>query len=132
MDLSARARATEPTAIATRPVTAKPSWLRQVTSLVLAVGALLLGDALLADQPSAQADSSTVIGKDSSAKSAAREAKRAERAAAREAKKKERASRANKSDDRTFAKSKTKSKSKSKDSSSSSLDLGDNDPLEGL
>lgn len=130
MDLHARARATEPTAIATCSSSARPNWLRQVTGITLAVGALLLGDALVGNQPSAQADSSTSIRKDSSAKSAAREAKRAERAAAREAKKKERASRANKSDDRTFAKS--KAKSKAKESSGATLDLGDNDPLEGL
>jgi len=129
MDLYVRARATEPTAIATRPRSARPSWLRQVASITLAVGALLLGDALVGEQPSAQADASTSIRKDASAKSAAREAKRAERAAAREAKKKERASRTNKSDDRTFAKSKSKPK---ESSGGSSLDLGDNDPLEGL
>jgi hypothetical protein len=67
------------------------------------------------------------IGTDSGSKSAAREAKKKERAAARDAKKKERASRGSKSDERSYAKAKS-----SKGSSGSSVDLGDNDPLDGL
>lgn len=71
-------------------------------------------------------------------KQADREAKKKERAAAREAKKKERAARShNKSsdDDRSYAKA-TKTKghkgSDSKSDRGSDVDLGDDDPLEGL
>jgi hypothetical protein len=127
MNFSARARAAEPRAIATRLAGTQSSWQHQVTSIALALGTLVLGYAPLESAQSALVGDSAAasIAADPNAK-AAREAKRAERAAAREAKKKERASRSNKSDDR-YAKAKS-----GKGSSGSSVDLGDNDPLEGL
>jgi hypothetical protein len=129
MIFSARARATEPRAIATRLAGTRPSWQHQATSVGLAVGTLLFGSAPLESARNAQphvtdVHTAATIGTDPGSKSAAREAKRAERAAARDAKKKERASRSNKSDDRSLAKAKS--------SKGSSVDLGDNDPLEGL
>jgi hypothetical protein len=130
MNFSARARATEPRAIATRLATLRPNWQHQVTGVALAVGTLMFGYAPLESARTASPDevhASSAIGTDPGSKSSARDAKRAERAAAREAKKKERASRSSKSDDRSLAKAKS-----SKSSSGSSVDLGDNDPLEGL
>jgi hypothetical protein len=127
MIFSARARATEQRAIATRLAGTRPSWQHQATSVGLAVGTFLFGYAPLESERSAkptEMHAAATIGTDPGSKSAAREAKRAERAAARDAKKKERASRANKSDDHSLAKAKS--------SKSSSVDLGDNDPLEGL
>lgn len=102
----------------------------QATSIALAVGvgAFLLGSAPLESvMSSAPADSATrAITADPGAAKAAREAKKRERAEAREAKKKERAAKAGKSDDR-LAKAKS-----SKSTGGSSVDLGDDDPLEGL
>ena len=89
-------------------------------SVAIALG-YLLGVAPLTSELSAQPG----IAGDASAKRAEREAKRAERAAAREAKKKERA-RAKEE----LAKAKASKRNGS--SSSSSVDLGDDDPLEGL
>lgn len=105
------------------------SWQQQATGIALAVGVLLLGTAPLENQFSSQPGhvQSSGISADPGAKSAAREAKKRERAEAREAKKKERASRSSKSDDRSLAKAKS-----GKSSSSGAVDLGDNDPLEGL
>lgn len=130
MIFSARARVTEPRAIATRLAGTRPNWQHQATSIGLAGMTLLFGYAPFESQRSAnpaEVQAATAIGTDPGSKSAAREAKRAERAAAREAKKKERASRSSKSDDRSLAKAKS-----SKGSSGSSVNLGDNDPLEGL
>jgi hypothetical protein len=108
------------------------SWKHQATGIALAIGAFLVGTGPLDTQSSSQGASATTeqaagIATDPGSKSAAREAKKRERAEAREAKKKERASRSSKSDDRSLAKAKS-----SKGSSGSSVDLGDNDPLEGL
>ncbi len=126
MKISERARATD--SQATRLFSSK-SWQHQTTLAAVAIGAFLLGSSQLGELPASQAVSadradSAAIASDPNAKSA-REAKRAERAAAREAKKKERASK--KSEDRSLAKAKA-----SKGSSGSSVDLGDDDPLEGL
>jgi hypothetical protein len=126
MNVTARVRATK----LSTPRSAKPSWQHHATSIALVVGAFVMGYAPLDSQINAQrsADAPVAggISSDPNAKSA-RDAKRAERAAARDAKKKERASRSSKSDDRSLAKAKS-----SKSSSGSSVDLGDNDPLEGL
>jgi hypothetical protein len=128
MKISERARATDSQATDSRPFGIR-SWLHAshtTTLAAVAVGAFLFGSSQLGElpvSPSALGESAA-IASDPNAKSA-REAKRAERAAAREAKKKERASK--KSDDRSLAKAKA-----SKGSSGSSVDLGDDDPLEGL
>lgn len=125
MKIFERARATDSQATASR-FSSLQSWQHQTTLAAVAVGAFLLGSSQLGELPASPSTSgeSAAIASDPNAKSA-REAKRAERAAAREAKKKERASK--KSDDRSLAKAKA-----SKGSSSSSVDLGDDDPLEGL
>jgi hypothetical protein len=125
MNVTARVRATHLSKLRF----AKPSWQHQATSVALAVGAFVMGYAPLESPINARTESGVAAGisSDPNAKSA-REQKRAERAAARDAKKKERASRSNKSDDRSLAKAKSGKGS----SSGSSVDLGDNDPLEGL
>ena len=105
---------------------AQPRAMTTTTHALFAIGVTLFSDAVIAAQPPAAAAQGAVIARGSGAKSAAREAKRAERAAAREAKRKERAERASHSDDK-LAKAKS-----SKKSSGSSVDLGDNDPLDGL
>jgi hypothetical protein len=127
MKISERASATDSQATASRFFGIK-SWQHQTTLAAVAVGAFLLGSSQLGELPASASTSgeSAAIASDPNAKSA-REAKRAERAAAREAKKKERASKSSKSDDRSLAKAKA-----SKGSSGSSVDLGDDDPLEGL
>ena len=125
MTLLSRARISQSQAIQARHALA-PAWRRAATQLVFVLGAALFADVALATQISAQSGAVT-IARGSSAKSAAREAKRAERAAAREAKRKERAARTNHSDDSSLAKAKS-----GKKSSGSSVDLGDNDPLDGL
>jgi hypothetical protein len=124
MNVTARVRATNPST----PRFAKPSWQHQATTIAIAVGAFVMGYAPLESQISARSESGIASGisSDPNAKSA-REQKKADRAAARDAKKKERASRSSKSDDRSLAKAKS-----GKSSSGSSVDLGDNDPLEGL
>lgn len=93
-----------------------------VVPVALAVG-YLLSVAPITNEVSAQ---SAKVAGDASTKRAEREAKRAERAAAREAKKKERA----KAKDERLAKAKAGKRSGS--DSTSSVDLGDDDPLEGL
>jgi hypothetical protein len=90
-------------------------------SVAIALG-YLLGVAPLTSELSAQPG----IAGDASAKRAEREAKRAERAAAREAKKKERA----RAKDERMAK--VKSSKRGNADAPSSVDLGDDDPLEGL
>jgi len=130
MKISERASATDSQATASRFFGIR-SWQHAshtTTLAAVAVGAFLLGSSQLGELPASPstAGESSAIASDPNAKSA-REAKRAERAAAREAKKKERASKSNKSDDRSLAKAKA-----SKGSSGSSVDLGDDDPLEGL
>ncbi len=130
MKISERARATDSQATASRFSGIK-SWQHQTTLAAVAVGAFLLGSSQLGELSASTGKSSTLgesaaIASDPKAKSA-REAKRAERAAAREAKKKERAAKSSKSDDRSLAKAKAP-----KGSSGSSVDLGDDDPLEGL
>lgn len=120
-------RAIEPRAIAKRPAGAASSWQQQLASAALAFG-VLMGAAPLESVRSAQlldGNATTSIARDSRSKSEARDAKRAERAAAREAKKKERASRASKAEDRSLAKAKAPK-------SAGAVDLGDDDPLEGL
>lgn len=96
---------------------------RWALGVALAVGAYLFGIAPL--ENTASADSRVVISGDS--KKADKEAKKAERAAARAAKKK---SKKGGDDDGSLAKAKTGKKSGSK--SGSGVDLGDDDPLEGL
>jgi len=91
-----------------------------VVPAALAAG-YLLSVAPLMNEVSAQPG----IAGDASSKRAEREAKKAERAAAREAKKKERA----KAKDEL---AKAKSAKRSNSSTPSSVDLGDDDPLEGL
>jgi basic membrane lipoprotein Med (substrate-binding protein (PBP1-ABC) superfamily) len=102
-----------------------------VLGVALAVGAFLFGLAPLGSSASAQ-PGSHAISTDSS-KKADKEAKKAERAAARAAKKKEQkehaASKHKDDDDRSLAKAKT---GKSASKSGSSVNLGDDDPLEGL
>ena len=90
--------------------------LRGVVPVALAAGYLLSVEPLM-NEVSAQPG----IAGDASAKRAEREAKKAERAAAREAKKKERA----KAKEERYAKSQKRTEG-------SSVDLGDDDPLEGL
>jgi hypothetical protein len=126
MDISARVRATKSSTKIARLVA---GWQLQATGVAFAAAAFVLGGVPLDRQLDApqHASQSAGIHNDSSAKSA-REAKRAERAAAREAKKKERAARSNKSDDRSLAKAKTPKTG----NGSGSVDLGDDDPLEGL
>jgi hypothetical protein len=132
MKASTRARAIESSALATRLFASRPSWQPQLMSVALAAGTLLFGYAPLEGQLSAVSagelapvHTTAGICSDPSAKRAEREAKRA----AREAKKKERAAAhaSSKSDDRSLAKAKS-----SKRESRSSVDLGDNDPLDGL
>jgi hypothetical protein len=98
--------------------------------IALAVGAYLFGIAPF--ESSADAQGNHVISGDS--KKADKEAKKAERAAARAAKKADKeakkASKHKDDDDRSLAKAKTGKGSKS--SSESRVDLGDDDPLEGL
>ena len=91
-----------------------------IVPVALAAG-YLLSVAPLTNEVSAQQG----IAGDASAKRAEREAKKAERAAAREAKKKERAKAKEE-----LAKAKQAKRSGS--STGSSVDLGDDDPLEGL
>jgi hypothetical protein len=106
MKLSARARAIE-------------------SSVVAAVAAFLLGTAPLDTETDTQLSSPVTgaITADPGSKSEAREARKAERAAAREAKKKERA---RAKEERSLAKAGKAKKSES------SVNLGDDDPLEGL
>jgi hypothetical protein len=95
--------------------------------IALAVGAYLFGIAPF--ESSAEAQGTHVISGDS--KKADKEAKKAERAAARAARKadKEAKKKHKDNDDRSLAKAKTGKGSKS---SESRVDLGDDDPLEGL
>jgi hypothetical protein len=116
MLITARARATDSQATVSR-------FFGHSTLLAVAVGAFLVGTAPVDLTPPSASGESAAIASDPNAKSA-REAKRAERAAAREAKKKERAAKKNSAE---LAKAKS-----GKSSSGSSVDLGDNDPLEGL
>jgi hypothetical protein len=133
-----RIRATEPHAGEARGAAAILRWMRRA-SIVLAVGGYLFGYAPSAEPASAQSvkkvQAGTSIARDNS-KRAEREAKRAERAAAREARKKERAARAHKhsqdDDDRSYAKAKPSKGSSGKSERSADVDLGDDDPLEGL
>ncbi|HKU40556.1 MAG TPA: hypothetical protein VJR89_20490 [Polyangiales bacterium] len=125
MHLFERTRATGLQANDTRRAFIKPIW--QGLGVGLAVGAYLFvvapGQAPANAQPGVAHVASGHVAGD--AKKAERDAKRAEKAAARAAKKKEKQARAHKSDDEL-------AKAKSSKNKGNSVDLGDDDPLEGL
>jgi hypothetical protein len=133
MKVSASARATEPTSIAMRLFARTRDWQPQIMSIAVAITAFLLSTAPLDSQLTAsgcaRAQARVAVGvshgisRDPSGKRADRQAKRE----ARDAKKKEHATRASKSDERSLAKAKS-----AKRSSDSQVNLGDNDPLDGL
>lgn len=120
MHLFERTRATGLRAQDMRRAGIKPIW--QGLGIGFAVGTYLLVAAPLASTVSAQPGVTHVA---SDAKKAEREAKKAEKAQARAAKKKEKSSRSHKDEDEL-------AKAKSSKSKGGQVDLGDNDPLEGL
>ena len=127
MTVPARARRFTASTVPTRLFSSLSALQPQVLSGALALGVLAWGYAPLEHELGAPASASEAHARGGiSTDPGAKQDKEAKRAA-REAKKKERAARANKSDDRSMAKAKS-----SKRSSGGSVDLGDNDPLDGL
>jgi hypothetical protein len=126
MKVSTRARAINPSALATRLFASTPRWQPQLMSIVFAAGAFLSGPAAIESQRSATSAGELALAQTAAGICSDSSGKRAAKRAAREAKKKERAH-ANKSDDHSLAKAKSSTRG-----SHSSGSSREDDPLEGL
>jgi len=96
-----------------------------VIGVALTIGAYLFGIAALESSASAHSGTQVISGDSKKADKEAKKAEKAEKAAARAAKKKAKKA----DDDGSLAKAKT---GKGGSKAGSSVDLGDDDPLEGL